>query len=337
MATRSRREYLAKLDEVEAPIRREFREFVRASVAAATIKNVEEGVERMDTDTILRDLSINRAALSPMAEAVRAAYLDGGRFEAPAARIMFDLQSPRAEQWIREHSSSLVTRITESQREGIREVLESNMRLGRNPRTTALDIVGRASRTGRRSGGIVGLSGPQAKYVTNMREELMSGDPSRMRNYFSRTRRDRRFDGIVRRAISAERSPSMEDIQRLSGRYSDRLLKLRGNNIARTESIEALNAGRDEAVQQAIDEGVINSELTIGVWDDTGDGRTRPDHRAMDGQRRREGRPFEAPDGSLLMYPGDTSMGASAEMVVNCRCFRRIQYDFIEEEARRAA
>lgn len=337
MPTRSRREYLQLLYEAEAPVRREFTEFVIAAVAGVRVRDVERAIERMDTDTMLRDIGVTSAALSPLAEAVRQNYLRGGRFEAPAARIMFDLRSPRAENWIREHSSALVTRITEGQRQGIQRTLETGMRLGRNPRQTALDIVGRVGPTGRRSGGIVGLSAPQSQYVANAREQLLSGDPRAMREYFSRTRRDRRFDGIVHRAIAEGRPVAITDVDRITGRYSDRLLKLRGDSIARTESVEALNAGRDEAVQQAIDEGVISGQHTVGVWDATGDADTRPSHHALHGQRRIQGEPFESPTGARMMHPGDTSMGAGAEDVANCRCHKRFEYDYIGEAARRAA
>lgn len=334
MPTNSRRQYLELLDKVEKPIEQEFLEWVRVAVGAATIAEVEAHLREIDVDQVLRDLTVVSGGLSGTTEAIRTAYLQGGRFEAPAARITFDIRNVRAENWIRNNSSEFVTRIIESQREAIRTTLESGMRLGRNPRQTALDIVGRVGKTGRRSGGIVGLASNQAQYVANAREQLSSGDPSQMRQYFSRTRRDGRFDGIVKRAIESGKPVAAADIDRIVGRYADRLLFTRGESIGRTESIAALNAGREEAVLQAIDEGVISHEHTTGIWDATGDARTRPSHAYMEGQRRREGEPFRSSTGALMLFPGDTSLGAGAEDVISCRCFKRIEYDYIGQAAK---
>ncbi len=333
----SRRQYLQLLDDVANPIEREFLEYVRIAVGVATIAEIERAIESAAIADALRDIGVGAGALTGVNEAIRTAYLRGGQFEAPEARITFDIRNTRAENWLRNQSSSLVTRITESQRQGIQITLESNMRLGRNPRQTALDIVGRMGSTGRRTGGIIGLSETQAEYVANAREQLLSGDKRQMRQYFNRTRRDRRFDGIVNRAIEQGRPVSTKDVDRLTGRYADRLLKTRGDAIARTESIGALNAGRDEAVLQAIDEGVISSDLMEGEWDATSDDRTRDSHLFMDGQKRMQGEPFVSSTGARMMFPGDTSLGAGPEDLLNCRCFRIQRYNFIEQAARRAA
>lgn len=332
----TRKDYHALLDDVEGTIEQEFRQYVTITVGSATIIVLEEHLREGDMDALLRDLGISSAALLGTTEAIRTSYIRGGQFEAPEARIMFDVRNPRAERWIRDESSRFVTNIVDSQREAIRITLESDMRLGRNPRQTALDIVGRVGRNGRRSGGIVGLSEPQARYVANAREQLLSGDPEQMREYFNRQRRDRRFDGIVRRAIADGRPVPVRDADRLVGRYADRLLALRGESIARTEAITSLNAGREEAVQQAIDSGVIRSDLSVGIWDATSDARTRPSHAFMDGQQRPVGQPFQSSTGALMRYPGDTSMGAGAEDVINCRCFRKVRYDFIADAERAA-
>lgn len=43
-------------------------------------------------------------------------------------------------------------------------------------------------------------------------------------------------------------------------------------------------------------------------------------HAAMDGQRVRVGEPFVTPRGFRLLFPGDVSLGAPADEVINCRC-----------------
>lgn len=327
----TRREYLAALDRLEGQVAREFLEAVRVAIQRATLAEIEAAIAAQNVDLIMMTVALNSAALSMTTEAVRNAYIAGGAMEAPTVRILFDIRNPRAEAWLAEQSSQFVTRIGNEQRLAIRAALESSMELGRGPRQTALDIVGRVGANGRRAGGIVGLTGPQSEYVASARRELLNLD----RHYFTRTRRDKRFDSMVARAIRDGKPLSAADVDRIVGRYSDRLLQTRGTNIARTESIEALNAGRAQALQQAIDQGDVQQRFVTRTWDATGDSRTRPAHAAMNGQKRKAGQPFQSPTGALMMHPGDTSLNAGPEEIINCRCYQKITIDHIGAAAAR--
>ena len=321
MPANDRRQYWQELDRSTREIEQQYSLFVASTVSAVTVTSVIAAIEAGNVDAI----PITSASLTGVNESVRATYLRGGQFEAPAARIQFDIRNTRAEAWLREQSSDLITRVSESQREATRIVMQAGMAQGRNPRQTALDIVGRVGATGRRSGGIVGLSAPQAEYVTSARAELSTGNP----RYFTRTRRDRRFDAMIRKAFDSGKPIPAADVDRIVGRYADRLLFTRGEAIARTEATAALNAAREEAMMQSVEAGNIHRDLITRYWDSAGDARTRPAHAAMDGQSRPAGQPFQSPTGVLMMHPGDSSMGAGAEDVANCRCFERIRYDFI--------
>ena len=82
--------------------------------------------------------------------------------------------------------------------------------------------------------------------------------------------------------------------------------------IARTEVHAASNYGSLSAAsesEQALDK----------IWVDTPDNLTRDMHVGAGGQKKPLGSPFRV-GGEQLMHPGDTSLGASAENVVNCRC-----------------
>lgn len=57
-------------------------------------------------------------------------------------------------------------------------------------------------------------------------------------------------------------------------------------------------------------------------WDTMIDGRERPAHNAANGQRVPLNTPFTV-GGEQLSYPRDTSLGASASNVINCRCSTR--------------
>jgi len=309
-------------------------------------------------DDVLTVLGLDEPRFADLAEAMRTAFKEGGELGArevpqirlslelvirggytprtatPVLRSQFDLRNPAAERWLQENSSRLITGIVEDQRSLIRGVLEQGMVAGRNPRTSALDLVGRVGDTGRRTGGVLGLTSQQGQFVANVRAELASGDAARMEHYLTRARRDKRLDGIVKRAIAAGRPVSPGVIDRIAGRYADRLLALRGEAIARTESLTALSAGREEAFRQQIVAGGLDPANVECTWSATGDRNTRHSHRAIDGQKRPFGQPFQTPSGALMLFPGDTSLGAGPEETINCRCMKRYRIDMTAEALR---
>ena len=68
--------------------------------------------------------------------------------------------------------------------------------------------------------------------------------------------------------------------------------------------------------------GVAVSIAMQKVWDAILDDRTREAHAIADGQVRGMGVPFIVA-GEMLKVPGDTSLGASAGNIINCRCSAR--------------
>lgn len=329
----TRKQYLDALDRTDGHISAEFLSAVRDAVNRVPLKELERLVAAQDVERIIALLGVDTTAVTMTAEAARAAFVAGGLMESRALQTTFNMRSVRAEAWLASQSSRLVTAIVDGQREAIRETLRSGLEAGNGPRKTALQIVGKIDKaTGNRAGGIVGLNGPQADYVASARKELLELDP----HYFTRTRRDRRFDPMVGRAIRDEQPLSAVDVDRIVGRYADRLLVTRGETIARTESIAALNAGREESLNQAVESGTIERRFVTRTWRSTPDARIRRDHLLMNGQKRPHGAPFESPTGARLMYPGDTSLGAGAKDVINCRCFEQIEVDFIAQAAARA-
>lgn len=209
-----------------------------------------------------------------------------------------------------------------------RAVILKGIEDGRNPRSVALDLVGRINpATKAREGGFIGLTEAQRGYAENARDELRQLD----RAYLGRSLRDKRFDRSVKAAIAAGKPLSETQITRIVGRYNDRLLEFRGEAIARTESINALRAGRREGNLQILDTGKVGNDQIERTWDTTLDGRERKDHAAMNGEKvMGMFTPWVLPDESRLMFPGDTSLGAGADQVVNCRCFESIRIDFLK-------
>lgn len=277
------------------------------------VKDVEDAIN--DAQRLNELLELTGGDLVATTEAIRASLSAGG-----AGLIgRFNPNSEAATAWILKKSSQLVTDINEGQRESIRAIVATGRTLGESPRTTALDIVGRIGASGRREGGIVGLNANQGAAVANARLNLSSSNPEDMRKYLQNARRDKRYDGIVNRAIDSGTPIKQSDLNSILSRYEDRLLKTRGDTIARTETIEAYGQGRNEATAQLLETGALGEGLTIiKEWQSAGD--AREDHREMQGVQVAFDEPFTLPDNSQMMFPGDSSLGAPAEQIINCRC-----------------
>ena len=86
--------------------------------------------------------------------------------------------------------------------------------------------------------------------------------------------------------------------------------------IARTETTRVQNSAKMDIGK----EGQRLGYTMFKRWIATTDGRVRDDHLAMNGVEVPQDEPFVLPDGSKMMFPGDISMGAPPEQVINCRC-----------------
>lgn len=291
-------------------------------------------------DLALQALNLDPAFFEPFQDAMRDAYIAGGR-EAMAAlpaipdpfgntlAIRFNGRNPRAEVWLNNLSSTRVTEILEDAREAIQERLERGMIAGRNPRSVALDIVGRldAGQT-RRVGGVIGLHSRDITAADNALAQLRSGDPAQMRAYLRRKTRDKRFDAIVRQAIRDGKPVSASDANKMINRMRTILLRKRGEMVARTEMHQALHHAQNEGLDQLVDAGHLTNEQIMRTWRTARDNDVRDSHADMEGQRRQQGQPFITGNGYRMLFPGDTSLGAPASEVIHCRCGESVDIDF---------
>lgn len=329
------------LKQYDKQIAQAFLQSVQGKASSVNLAELVRAIEANDINRAATIAGITKADLFPVDLATTSAYIAGGQTvsaAAPrfAANFGFDGRAVRAENWARTHVGSLVTNIVDEQLDMLRETIGQQLSAGIGPRKIAVQIAGLVVGTNRQ-GGFIGLTKEQAGYVNGRfredgtfvrgaRQQLAELDSA----YFSRKLRDRRFDGIVRKAIADGKPLAQADIDRIAARYSDRMLKHRADTIARTESITALRAGRHEGVLQGVEAGAIRRNSVKRRWDATLDRRTRPDHAAMHGQEV-EGleTPFVLPDGSRMVYPGSTELGASASQTVNCRCYSEMIVDWL--------
>lgn len=330
-------------DELEPGVRRAFVQAIMNTREAVDVSALVAALEAGDVARAASLLEINPRLLFPLNDAIMGSYAAGAKMVTDAARrsgvvIGFDGRHPRAEAYARDQVGTMITQLAESQREGtiaaVRDVVENQLVDGRAPRSAALDIVGRVNRsTGFREGGIVGLDAQRAdrlwKVTQGMRtpegvQDLVQG--GRVRYKVNRATERR-----ILRAFDAGTSVPEADRVLSARQYGNQLLRERGETIARTESITALRAGRREGFEQAIEQGAVDRDAIQREWDASGDSRVREDHTAMDGATLDTmTEPWVLPDGSRMMYPGDGSMGAPADQVINCRCVEVYRVDWIK-------
>ena len=324
----------------EAALRRAFLLAVQDLRNQTQLTHLRNALRAGDVDAAIRTLNIEPAAYATFAREIGNTYTQAGATiaagtvwrlpDSSQAVVRFNVTNPRAERWLASVSSDKITRITQDTIAAARVTINAGYAQGLHPNRIALDLVGRIGANGRRTGGIIGLSEPQATYIANMRARLASGDPTEMRKVLTMTRRDRRLDGVIRRAIEAGKPVTGADIDRLAGRYKDRLLALRGETIARTETAMAVEDARAETWRQYTEQNGIPDEAVIKRWIHAGAAANegeRPEHEAMHREEVRGlNTPFVLPDGSVMQYPLDPAGGA--QNVINCRCTVVNRIDF---------
>lgn len=330
---------IEKLYALKVPeIRRVFLETIQNMVDSAVLADIEKAIQANDVEQALKACGFSDAVLSRILTVVENVYDQAAEDTVETwpkriglVRPIFNRWTDRVTEDIQKHSSEFITNITTEMRETVKDVLSDGIQKGQNPKKTALDLVGRYDpTTKKRTGGFIGLSQNQTKWVMNAEKYLQTLDEK----YFNLSLRDKRFDKTVRAAIENQKPLSAETIEKLLTAYKAKALKYRADAIARTETIQSINRGKTAAINQGIDEGLFKKENVKKWWDDTGDGRTRKSHRYLGTKYGRKhaipiNEVFRTLDGDMLMFPGDTSLGADASEIVHCRCGVQYEVDFL--------
>lgn len=215
--------------------------------------------------------------------------------------IRFDAVNPRAVTAARQNQLELVYGMSDEQRANVSSILAERQSL--NPRSVARNI--RDS---------IGLNPQQEKALRSYRQALESGDFS---NALGRELSSGHSDRTIRRVQGADGQLTERQVETAVARYRENLVTARAEAIARTESTKAVHQGLHESFSQAIERGDVEADQIVREW--IAGPRTRyarEQHQEMDGQQRKWNEPFEAPDGTRLMYPGS----GPPRHAVNCRC-----------------
>jgi len=318
--------FLALLDEFTALIRDTFLGAIAHIRSRTILSNLIARLERNDAEGAVQTIGLDTAAFNLMLDQIAAAYGAGGgkaNDQLPILRdtegfrinVRFDVRNPAAEAWLRSNGATLVREIVDDQVGMLRQILAEGQASGKSVRAIALDMIGKINKTtGAREGGAIGLTSVQEQWAKAYEAELQSLN----RNALTRALRDRRYDKALLRAIESGKPIPADKVAKMATAYRNRLLQYRGETIARTETLTALNAGRDEAMRQAVASGAVPGNLVDQKWHTTMDGRERDSHASLNGQVVPFGQPFISGDGNRLRYPGDPQ--APISEVANCRC-----------------
>ncbi len=328
----------ALIAKLEPELRKAFEAAIDDMRGGIDTKALRVALEANDIDAAIRALDISPASFNQYLAARQTAFGEAGVLaasyiptaEAGSVRFSFDMTNPRAERWIREEAGTRITGYVQEQIDIARQVIVDGYSAGRGPNDIATDIAGRIDRvTGKRSGGIIGLSEPQKGYVQTMRARLESGDPAEMRKVLDgMTLRDKRYDARILKAIETGQPVSKADIDLMTQRYSDKLLKRRAEDIARTETAQGVMGSRQEAFRQALEKEGLPGEALEKTWLHNGGAENaREQHIAMQGEKVTGiETAFTLPDGTQMKHTHDPAGGARHS--VNCRCSTNYKINF---------
>lgn len=335
MAFRDPEELEAIFGDLEPRIRRRIREAFGRSVEELreqfSLNEIADMIENQGIGAITAVVTAEgvRQAMQPVGAEFQDGIIAAGReraeqisgeVEGPRGVIQFafDPGAQETADRLREGRLRLIREISDDQERVARAAVADSLERGENPRV--------AARVMRDS---IGLTERQHRAVQNYRRMLEEGESGAL----DRELRDRRFDPSVRRAVSGERALSQDQIDRMTDRYRQRMVRHRAEVIARTESLRALSEGREAARQQMIDDGVLDPSQVRRFWINAGDSRVRENHTIIpitnsEGVGANE--PFSAPLGPLR-FPRDPR-GLAAQ-TVQCRCAVSERIDDFQETA----
>lgn len=335
MALTPQQRLSAALARLSPAVRKAFEEAIAKRATTVDLAALADAIDQRDMEAVVRLVEIKPEDLFHVTEAVRATFIAGGMSSVDglpiAIRATFGFGgNAHALAQVQEITGHLITNVLADQRQAIteatQELIGRVVNTGIPAKTAALEIVGTINRaTGLREGGYLGLDLPRTAQAAKV--AAMLRDPKLIADYFLPngkprfTTTDRRFDATVRKAIAEGRAVSEDVATKLTKAHRARLLKNRADTISRTETLNGLRAGERAGFQKLVDSGTVDDSRIIREWIPTMDGRTRPDHMEMVGQKRTGmAAPFMFPGGSQAMFPGDSSLGAPARELVQCRC-----------------
>lgn len=316
-------EVQAEIEKLQPAAQQAYLDQIAMATKSVSIAGLEQAIDEGDESRLEEIIGLGLLAL--FLERLRSAFSSGAAREVagirvPGVRRELDMSAESVNAFLSSQARDIREQAARDQMDAVRIAITQGRLRGDSSRTIALNIAGRMSKqTGRRSGGVIGLSGTAAEAVERARDQLGSGDPGRLREYLARKRRDPRFDSVVSAAIEAGKPLPRETLERAASAYAQRLRDLHAEALAQTAIAEAYNKGREEGWKQLTARS--GGQYTyVKKWRTRMDGRERRTHGALNGQTAEADQAFTSPSGAMLMFPCDTSLGAPLSERIRCRC-----------------
>lgn len=190
-----------------------------------------------------------------------------------AMEFRFDIVNPRAVNWARNEAAQLVKQLGEHGQEKIRILIARGISEGRTARTTAKDLGETLLRDAKATLGLT-----KQQFGALEKQRAVWAQAARVREL--------RADGVEFDAVAeqlkistrmarklADMRIDREDVARRYEKLAAQKLRLRANDIGRTETITASAAGQREVWQQAQDDGFIRFAQDLPTQFTTPDGR----------------------------------------------------------------
>lgn len=305
---------------------------------------LERLIKSKDVSAAVDSVRISERDFTALDLALTAAFNDGGSKIADTIppttgpnggtlHVVFDARNPTAERIARTMTGDLIREIVDDQREVIRQHIEAGIAAGQNPRTTALVLAGTINKsTGRREGGVIGLTRMQEQWQRNYAMEIASSNPSDLKKALDRALRDKRFDASIRKAIATGQPIPAATQARMRVAYRNNSLFYRAEVISRNETLKAMGLAQTETFRQAIERNEVEADTIIRKWLTAKDERVRHTHRLIPSMNK-DGvgwdEPFKTPTGPSLHAPHDRD--------IMCRCRELINIDFAKAIFRKQA
>lgn len=297
----------------------------------ATVRRLSEIIKSEGAEAALEYMRITNGDFSDLARHMNEGYHDAGQIY---ARSKLTLKGYRGAvyQWdatryeIVQAGNDLIgrdiTRISADTRNAIGNLIREGIGSGMRSRDIARLITGELSTSSYRVGGVAGLNDTQRKWVMDYRKKLQDLSPG----FASNSKRDRRFDPTINRAIAEGKPLTKEQVDNYVRRYAERLRASRAATIARTETASIVQLANYQAVLAKAEDAGVEPWRISKEWIHAGHSiRDRVQHVMMNGTTvLGMDAAFIMPDGTRMLFPHDNSLGAGADHIVNCMC--RAQY-----------
>lgn len=310
------------LNRLRPEVRRAFEQAIRDAAISVNQTLLANLIEQGRIEEAVELLRIDQSLFSPLTDALRGAFLTGGRLAEDIAPrgltgvFRFDGRHPDAVAWVQRQAATLVQGIEQEELIKTRRVITAGIEEGMHSRRIAQSLTGRAVSGKRRVGGFLGLTAQQADSIIAGRAKLRSGDPALMRQYMRLEQRDKSMDSRIKRAIAEGRGITGKELDMIIEAHRSKALGYRGRVIASHETKNALAAGRERGMQQMLARPDV--EAVTCRWQHSLSEHPRLAHVAMNGTVINLGERFEFPDGVAMKHPHDDE--APARHTIGCRC-----------------